>query len=409
MSSLSLCHSVRSEADLPSFPETVLVSKGLLPWVKSANICPEIKGSDHCPVFIEFHDEIVLPGASAPTRISDLLNATSTPHAKTAGPPSADGERTASAPPRAAAMYYAEFNLRKITSFFTKRADPSTTGPGPASDAPPDPSPTSSTITIAPPPIPPSPAGTIVAGPSSLPARPVSIDLTLSPPPSPSSTMPPLPVAKTVSKGKSRATLDEDESPKKATKKKKKGQLKLSSFFAPTQSKSPLPPASPPADETHKKKRSVSADEQSPVKRARVSTAADDEEADHLFAMALADQAADDDGPAGASGGAGAGTAKSEVAVKAWGEIMKPIPKPRCTVHGVDCMEKTVRRAPRIPLHQLALTSFLSCSPQTTKPGPKYVTYPNRRAQTTADCSSLSFSTFQQRKEILDVFLVRLI
>ncbi|KAF7430627.1 Class II abasic (AP) endonuclease [Pleurotus ostreatus] len=35
-----------------------LVTRGLLPWIKSADISPEIKGSDHCPVWLELHDEI---------------------------------------------------------------------------------------------------------------------------------------------------------------------------------------------------------------------------------------------------------------------------------------------------------------------------------------------------------------
>lgn len=36
----------------------VLVTPGLLPWIKAADTLPSIKGSDHCPVFVDFHDEI---------------------------------------------------------------------------------------------------------------------------------------------------------------------------------------------------------------------------------------------------------------------------------------------------------------------------------------------------------------
>lgn len=35
-----------------------LVSGGLLPWVKDSNIQPNIFGSDHCPIFLDFHDSI---------------------------------------------------------------------------------------------------------------------------------------------------------------------------------------------------------------------------------------------------------------------------------------------------------------------------------------------------------------
>ena len=36
-----------------------LLTKGLLPWFKHGDILPSIKGSDHCPVYIDLHDEIV--------------------------------------------------------------------------------------------------------------------------------------------------------------------------------------------------------------------------------------------------------------------------------------------------------------------------------------------------------------
>lgn len=39
-----------------------LVSPGLEPWVKAAEIQPQIHGSDHCPVFLEFFDTIVQDG-----------------------------------------------------------------------------------------------------------------------------------------------------------------------------------------------------------------------------------------------------------------------------------------------------------------------------------------------------------
>ena len=35
-----------------------LLTKGLLPWLKHGDILPSIKGSDHCPVYIDFYDEI---------------------------------------------------------------------------------------------------------------------------------------------------------------------------------------------------------------------------------------------------------------------------------------------------------------------------------------------------------------
>jgi AP endonuclease-2 len=39
----------------------ILLTKGLLPWFKHGDIQPDVRGSDHCPVFIDLYDEITLP------------------------------------------------------------------------------------------------------------------------------------------------------------------------------------------------------------------------------------------------------------------------------------------------------------------------------------------------------------
>jgi AP endonuclease 2 len=38
----------------------ILVTKGLLKWIKHGDIQTSVKGSDHCPIYIDLHDEIVL-------------------------------------------------------------------------------------------------------------------------------------------------------------------------------------------------------------------------------------------------------------------------------------------------------------------------------------------------------------
>ena len=41
----------------------ILVTKGLLPWISYGDIQPALKGSDHCPIYIDLHDEIPsIPG-----------------------------------------------------------------------------------------------------------------------------------------------------------------------------------------------------------------------------------------------------------------------------------------------------------------------------------------------------------
>lgn len=40
----------------------ILVTPGLLPWIKNSDIMTQVMGSDHCPVFVDFHDEIEIEG-----------------------------------------------------------------------------------------------------------------------------------------------------------------------------------------------------------------------------------------------------------------------------------------------------------------------------------------------------------
>ncbi|KAF7345671.1 DNA-(Apurinic or apyrimidinic site) lyase 2 [Mycena venus] len=83
----------------------ILVTPGLLPWIKAADIQPEIKGSDHCPVFIDFHDEIVDSNGDV-VKLRDVL-----------GPPSAGGAE----PPRIAAKFWDEYKQRLLDTFFGKK------------------------------------------------------------------------------------------------------------------------------------------------------------------------------------------------------------------------------------------------------------------------------------------------
>jgi AP endonuclease-2 len=86
----------------------VLVTPGLMPWIKAADIQPSIKGSDHCPVFVDFHDEITTD-AGEKLVLRELMHM---------GADSAKRE-----PPRLAVKYWPEFQGKQMlmSSFFTKR------------------------------------------------------------------------------------------------------------------------------------------------------------------------------------------------------------------------------------------------------------------------------------------------
>ncbi|KAF8166074.1 Endonuclease/exonuclease/phosphatase [Mycena galopus ATCC 62051] len=85
----------------------ILVTPALLPWIKAADIQPEIKGSDHCPVFIDFHDQIVDANGGV-VKLREVL-----------GPITVGAE-----PPRIAAKFWDEYKQRLLDTFFGKKTDP---------------------------------------------------------------------------------------------------------------------------------------------------------------------------------------------------------------------------------------------------------------------------------------------
>ena len=86
----------------------VLVTPGMTPWIKAADIQPSIKGSDHCPVFVDLHDEITTD-AGEKLVLRELMHM---------GADSAKRE-----PPRLAVKYWPEFQGKQMlmSNFFTKR------------------------------------------------------------------------------------------------------------------------------------------------------------------------------------------------------------------------------------------------------------------------------------------------
>ncbi|EAU90023.1 DNA-(apurinic or apyrimidinic site) lyase 2 [Coprinopsis cinerea okayama7 len=53
----------------------ILVTPGLVPWIKASDTLPNIKGSDHCPVYADFHDSIVDPSTGKTIHLADVLGA----------------------------------------------------------------------------------------------------------------------------------------------------------------------------------------------------------------------------------------------------------------------------------------------------------------------------------------------
>ncbi|PWZ01391.1 DNase I-like protein [Testicularia cyperi] len=82
-----------------------LVTDGLLPWIKAADIQPDIYGSDHCPIYIDLHDERDIDGTVV--KLKDLMHGAETAETRP--------------PPPLAACFYDEFSgkQRKLASFFS--------------------------------------------------------------------------------------------------------------------------------------------------------------------------------------------------------------------------------------------------------------------------------------------------
>ncbi|GAA5877263.1 hypothetical protein JCM16303_006220 [Sporobolomyces ruberrimus] len=181
----------------------ILVTPGLLPWVKDADIQRDVVGSDHCPVYLDFHDSIEIPGRGT-VNIWDELN------------PGRKKEEPLPDPPAFATRFHDEFSGKQKTliGFF---------GQAPAAKAP-------------------LKNGSVGPSPSPQPAASTSKQ------PSESSPRPPVSSGKSLSSSK---ITSSEESTKKSKKGKevevekpvevKKGQQSLNNFFKPPPD--PEPPA----------------------------------------------------------------------------------------------------------------------------------------------------------------------
>ncbi|SCV68387.1 BQ2448_508 [Microbotryum intermedium] len=98
----------------------ILITPGLRPWVKDADIQADVPGSDHCPICVDFHDEIAIGGRGT-VKLWDEMN----PKRKGSD---RDPAKQPEAPPFAT-RFYSEYssNQKSINSYFTKERVPSAT------------------------------------------------------------------------------------------------------------------------------------------------------------------------------------------------------------------------------------------------------------------------------------------
>ncbi|GAA5972632.1 hypothetical protein JCM11641_002946 [Rhodosporidiobolus odoratus] len=215
----------------------ILITPGLLPWVKHSDIQRDIVGSDHCPVYLDFHDELDIPGRGK-VSIWDELN-----------PGRKQGD-TLPDPPHFAARFLNEFSGKQklLSSFFGKKAEVSPAAPSPSPS--PNPQPSSAPE-----------ASTSASSSRSSSSNAFSASQPLAAKPSTSST----------SSGKKGKGKEREKSPAEEKEDKKPGQQSLATFFKPPPKPEPLskkkrtkrktdspPPADSPIPSTASRSRSSS-------------------------------------------------------------------------------------------------------------------------------------------------------
>ncbi|KAK8853199.1 exodeoxyribonuclease III [Kwoniella newhampshirensis] len=98
--------------------DMILCTPGLRPWIKGGDILTKVFGSDHCPVYIDLHESIEVPGHGT-LHLRDMLNPLDrTPSTAPVYPN--DVPRSAPEPPRFATKFFDEFSGKQTTlkSFF---------------------------------------------------------------------------------------------------------------------------------------------------------------------------------------------------------------------------------------------------------------------------------------------------
>ncbi|GAA5912656.1 hypothetical protein JCM5296_006045 [Sporobolomyces johnsonii] len=298
----------------------ILVTPGLLPWVKDSDIQPKVVGSDHCPVYLDLHDEIEVEGRRT-VRLWDMMN-------------SGRSEDPPPPPPSFATRFYDEFSgkQRQLSSWFGKKGG-----------APPPQPPTTST---------PAPS----ASPQTVAASAPEASTSSSQPPTSklfsSSQLSASNYASTNGssrkKGKGKAKEEEKTPAVEKKVEKKTGQQSLASFFRPPPSPEPLKKkrkksasksktSSPPAASPPARSSSQPAPFTSIASPQSVSRATQDEDDDILIL--------DDQEDLVASATASYSTAEVNAqAVSAWSAMLTPKSAPLCDGHNEPSKLLTVNK-----------------------------------------------------------------
>ena len=286
----------------------ILVTKGLLPWIKHGDIQPSIKGSDHCPIYIDLHEEIEVDGKGL-NLCEQIL-----------------GSDPLKQPPRISTRYWDEFSGKQtmLSSFFKKAAQPpATQQPGAAVEAS-------------------VPAFDLDLEIEEVPPPSSQVTRTSSPPLSDSQPTRPLKRKESPPYSTSKASDRPPYTTARSTKKQrvgaKSGQTMLSSFFptplnrSETRSKPPQP-----SNEV------VECDEDSLAPTQQHSTLSQSDGLESDFELVSPPDSSSQISLSNRSGSSSQSKSAKPTAAS-WSEIMAPLVAPLCTVHGEPTKELTVNK-----------------------------------------------------------------
>ncbi|KAH8103897.1 DNase I-like protein [Cristinia sonorae] len=280
----------------------ILVTKGLLRWIKHGDIQPALKGSDHCPIYIDLHDEIVLESGERLT-LHEAMQLQGS-------------NATKREPPRVAAKYWEEFSGKQtlLSTFFTKGAtgrtstsviqnNVTTLSASPSENSPPDPS-------------------QAAISTSESPAH-------ESKPPIRSSQSRIIPNTKKRKSASSALPSSSSKKPKKPA----AGQASLASFFSKPKVSPSAQAASTSSSFTEVIDVDAVVDDDSP--------APSQLDEDHRLALESS-TTADYDDPSTASPSSQPSSSQSKAA---WSSLFTPLQPPKCTVHNEPTKKHTVNKA----------------------------------------------------------------
>ena len=302
----------------------VLVTKGLTPWISGGDIQASLKGSDHCPIYVDLYDQITLESGETIT-LMDVMK--QTPSLKD--------------PPRTATKYWDEFSGKQtvLSAFFSKGPTAEKNGDTPSSGTPtptPTPTPVPTQTLTTPAPTATSSSPEIERVPTPPPAEPPTKKLKPSQPRPAAQTMP-------TSKRKSIEALPSSK------KRKAKGQASIASFFSKpsaSASSSTTVSASSSLAQGAQEVIDVDCDDDAPAipsasDEPPETTTADQLDADYRLALALA---ASPDFDAQSSSQSQSPSQSSSSTAAAWSTLFAPVEAPRCVVHDEPARLYTVNK-----------------------------------------------------------------